>query len=631
MTEYFSKLALSLWQARDLWLRALACWGIGLAFVWLDKSSINFDRRFQIRGPQSPAAELVLVLVSRSEWAEIHRAGREFLRPLPFRELGLSSDNFYWNPSTWADLLERILEDKPLGIGVTLFFDPQTLASPEPLPKIEVLMDERVFWAAEIDSEGRARLPALTGSLASNTGIAELRADEDRVVRSFSSGLVQIPHLALRLAQSSLSRASLSQVITGESYLINFQAPPGHIPQVKMRDLWSGQIAPGFFHNKIVLMGSSDKDNHSFPTPLGDMSRAEIIAQITDNIIGDKWIQPAHPYIIAIYLLVLMLVSVFIMTSYPQSVAFVFLFWLGTGVGAVSLWTFDSFYFWLPIQAPLVQLIATYIIFLGHQLTVKENLSWKLEQEKKYLFEVEQIKSNFISLISHDLKNPLAKIQAICDRLLTKPVEPEVEDGLKALRNESVELHRYIQSILQISRVESGAFRLNKEAFDINDVVNHCVRQLEPLAQAKNIQFEISLEPLFSIEADAVLIQEVVLNLLENAIKYTPEGGKIHISSLEVDNEVLVTVEDTGPGVAPEEQDKIFEKFYRGRDQVLATKGTGLGLFLVKYFVELHRGRIIFSSEVGKGTRMGFSLPIHGSENTQRPEELEVKTSEELG
>ncbi len=614
---FLQSLFLRIWQAKDLWLRALACWGIGLAFVWLDRSSIHYDRRFQIRPSQPMAADFALVLLSRSEWAEIHRTGRDFYRPLAFRELGLGSDHFFWSQSTWAQLLDLILQDDPLSVGVTLFFGPQAMVTEEGPENFASLMDERVFWAAEIDSEGRARLPMLTGTMTSNTGIMELKVDEDRRVRQFSSGLVQIPHLALRLAQAKASPQSLAQVITGENYLINYLGPAGTIPQVRLRDLWNGQLEPGFFKDKIVVIGSSDLDGHAFSTPLGEMSRAEILAQIADNVIGNKWISPAHPYVILIYLLLLMLLSVWIMTSYPQSVAFVFLFWLGTGVTAVSLWTFDSFYYWLPIQGPLIQLVATYIIFLGHQLTVKENLSWKLEQEKKYLYEVEQVKSNFISLISHDLKNPLAKIQAICDRLMPKASDPEICQGLKALRNESVELHRYIQSILQISRVESGAFRLNKEAVDINEVLSLCVQQLEPLAQAKSIEVQLDLEPLFSIEADAVLIQEVVLNLMENAIKYTPEGGKIRICSLEVDNEVLVTIEDNGPGVSPEEQDKIFEKFYRGRQHALATKGTGLGLFLVKYFVELHRGRIIFSSEPGQGTRVGFSLPLQ----SQEPEE----------
>ena len=115
---------------------------------------------------------------------------------------------------------------------------------------------------------------------------------------------------------------------------------------------------------------------------------------------------------------------------------------------------------------------------------------------------------------------------------------------------------------------------------------------------------------MFSIEADTTLIQEVIHNLIENAIKYTPAGGRVTVTSQEKDDNVIVMVEDTGPGIHPEDQKEIWGKFTRGKNQSMEIKGTGLGLYLVKYFVELHSGKTFLESTPDVGTKIGFSIPI---------------------
>lgn len=277
---------------------------------------------------------------------------------------------------------------------------------------------------------------------------------------------------------------------------------------------------------------------------------------------------------------------------------------------ATSLWLFDSHFFWTPIFAPLLLLSTTFVVFLSLKLSVKENLNWRLEQERTYLYEIKQLKDNFVSLISHDLKTPIAKIQGIVDRMLTQIKDEKLKSDLKSLRNESSELNRYIQSIIRVLRVESREIKLNIEPTDINQLIERVTQQVEPLASLKSINITSHLEPLFSIEIDSVLVQEVILNLVENAIKYTPKNGKIKIISSEIDDHVLVVVEDSGAGISKDEQTKIFEKFHRGKEHSFQTKGTGLGLYLVKYFIELHGGEVFLESEISKGTTVGFTLPL---------------------
>jgi signal transduction histidine kinase len=181
---------------------------------------------------------------------------------------------------------------------------------------------------------------------------------------------------------------------------------------------------------------------------------------------------------------------------------------------------------------------------------------------------------------------------------------------MQSLRSSSEELNRYIQSILKVLRVESRDFKLNVEVGDINEIIQEALLQLTPLAQEKQIQIETNLEPMFSIEVDVTLIREVLINLVENAIKYTPAGGKITLTSHETPTRVRVEVADTGEGIDPAEAQNVWGKFVRGKDQDLKTKGTGLGLYLVKYFIELHGGEVFLSSELKKGTKVSFSLPL---------------------
>jgi signal transduction histidine kinase len=144
----------------------------------------------------------------------------------------------------------------------------------------------------------------------------------------------------------------------------------------------------------------------------------------------------------------------------------------------------------------------------------------------------------------------------------------------------------------------------------LNEVITDVLRQLQPLATEKEIQLKTDLEPLFSMEADNTLIREVIVNLVENAIKYTPHKGLITIRSREVDNQVQVEVLDTGEGIPAEEIETVWKKFVRGKEQDLKSKGTGLGLYLVKYFIELHGGNVNLESEHRKGTKVSFSLPL---------------------
>lgn len=151
----------------------------------------------------------------------------------------------------------------------------------------------------------------------------------------------------------------------------------------------------------------------------------------------------------------------------------------------------------------------------------------------------------------------------------------------------------------------------------MNELIEEVVTQLTPLAASKNIRIDKNLEPLFSVEYDVTLMKEVILNLVENSIKYTPANGQIKIMSRELDQDIEIDVIDNGEGIGPDELQNVWGKFVRGKNQDLKTKGTGLGLYLVKYFVELHGGTVALDSKVGLGTKVTVKLPLEVSGETE--------------
>ncbi len=628
------------WRTRGLWLRAFLCFLIGALILFLDESE-NYDLRFTIRGPQTPDPRIVIVDIPERDWTLLQdNVRRNMIRPL--KEIVNYSDSFFWHPAIWQNLLTILLEQEPAAVGIGLYFGDTVRISQLTNEQKNLFLDPRLVWGADLDTNGRVLVPELAATYNAKTGLKHLRPDNDGLVRRFSSSLLQIPGLPLRVAEVAvastarlpeidqmtngstnelrlayqtlktrvfLEQRRLQETWENQQRLINFRGPTETYVTLNIRDILERRVPLEILRGKIVLIGSHASPVDQMLTPLGRMSRAEVLANVTDNILGDRWIRRAPTFIYLIMLAGLLIFALWILTNYPQTVALLLFLWTGTLLAALSAWTFDSYYIWLPVLSPLILLGFTYIVFLSYQLTLNEQKTWRLEQERQNLMEIERLKNNFVSMMSHDLKTPIAKIQGIVDRLMLHADEALTHD-LKSLRRSSNDLHRYIQSILQVTRVEAKDFKISKEVIDINEQIEKVVGRLASLAHEKQIQLIVTLEPMFSIEADTTLIQEVILNLIENAIKYTPAGGKISIISQEKDDNVYVIVEDTGVGIPPEDQEAVWGKFTRGSQVHLESKGTGLGLYLVKYFIELHGGRVFLESLPSIGTKIGFAIPV---------------------
>ncbi|MFW6059166.1 MAG: sensor histidine kinase [Phycisphaeraceae bacterium] len=230
--------------------------------------------------------------------------------------------------------------------------------------------------------------------------------------------------------------------------------------------------------------------------------------------------------------------------------------------------------------------------------------------------EIQEMKSDFVSNVSHELRTPLSSIKAYMEMLVDGEAQDEATrtEFYNIIHGETNRLSRLIDNILNISRIESGIIKVQREHISLPQLVREAMDVMQPQARAKRIELVVVPTPVyFQVFADRDMIHQSLLNYIGNAIKYTPEGGQVTVE-LSVDEHaglVTVAVSDTGVGIPDEDLPHLFDKFYRVSDHKKLAKGTGLGLNLVKHVVEtVHGGQVGATSRLNEGSTFTFSLPI---------------------
>ena len=225
--------------------------------------------------------------------------------------------------------------------------------------------------------------------------------------------------------------------------------------------------------------------------------------------------------------------------------------------------------------------------------------------------ETEQTKNALLRSISHDLRTPMAVIKGSAGTLLELNKgrrEAGETDLLESIVEESTRMTGLIDKLLSMTRLESEQVALNLQWQPLEEVVASALSRVEPLAGQRTLHTRIPGDAVLLV--DPVLLEQVIYNLLENAVKYTPEKAQIMLTAFRDPEAVTVIVEDDGPGIDPQELEKIFDKFYRGRDAVRGKRGgAGLGLAICQTVIRLHGGRIWAENREGGGARFVFSLP----------------------
>lgn len=219
--------------------------------------------------------------------------------------------------------------------------------------------------------------------------------------------------------------------------------------------------------------------------------------------------------------------------------------------------------------------------------------------------------NDFISDLVHELRTPLTAIMGYSQLMLSHEFDPATKRRfLETIYREAARLSSLVNDFLDLVRLESGRAKINKKPVQLRQLLEECVAILRPQADSRKIKLKLTVPPLLPpVPADEDRLRRVVINLLSNAIKFNRDGGSVEIKVEAAEEEVRVSVSDTGVGISPEEIPRIFEKFYRGQAEG-EVPGSGLGLSIARQIIEAHGGKIWVESTLGQGSTFTFSIPL---------------------
>lgn len=407
------------------------------------------------------------------------------------------------------------------------------------------------------------------------------------------------------------------ELLGSNQVYIDFRPALTYLP-TSFAALFDGTANPDDFKDKIVVVGrdiqSTTKDYARTPysREVVAMTWLELHANMLDTLIlntapirSPRWTDVLATCLIS-------LLTVYVVSSLKPTRGLTLL-----ALSLINYFLFGFLLFWLggiwiAMAQPFLAVFVSYYFFIPYRLIIENRKSWEYYQKNKLLTQVEELKTNFLSMMSHDLKTPIARIQGMTDVVLKdpNPLSPRQREALETLGKSSQELLEFVSSILNLGRIESKKLELHLQSRDPNGLLSEAVEKLDHLAKSKGIKVFCEFEPLFSVKMDSDLMRQVFSNLVENAIKYSPENTSILITSEESDGNVVIQVADQGVGIPEDELPYVFNKFYRSKGAKSSpTKGSGLGLYLAKYFVELHSGTISVDSRPGVGSTFTVSLP----------------------
>jgi two-component system phosphate regulon sensor histidine kinase PhoR len=226
---------------------------------------------------------------------------------------------------------------------------------------------------------------------------------------------------------------------------------------------------------------------------------------------------------------------------------------------------------------------------------------------------LERVRRDFVANVSHEFKTPLTAIQGFAETLLSGALDDKAnrERFVEIIRDHARRLARLTDDLLKLSRIEAGRLELELRPVKVETIVKGCLETARLKAEARGLQIHFQLpEGLPPVRGDGAQLGEVLQNLLDNALQYTPAGGQIDLTAVSNNHEVTFTVADTGIGIPQSELERIFERFYRvDAARSREAGGTGLGLAIARHIVDAHDGRIWVESAVGQGSRFHFSIP----------------------
>ncbi len=294
----------------------------------------------------------------------------------------------------------------------------------------------------------------------------------------------------------------------------------------------------------------------------------------------------------------------------------------------LSLWQCPSFLIILIGLIIISAMLGTYLVAIKYTnqpeivalivigvTTILTIISYFVIQGFEKLAEANQLKSEFVSIVSHQLRNPLTSIKWTINLMLRRPIKDLTNQQLakiESIKESNQRMIDLVNDLLNVSRIEQGKLGLRPEKVSLKKIIQDLIKDYLPLAKASNVNLSLEIEkniPLISIDPQGIKV--VLQNLIDNAIRYIKNQGQVKISLKRKKGVIRCQVQDSGVGIPSEDQKKIFQKFFRSRNIMkYQTEGTGLGLFISKSIIKASKGKIGFASQENKGTTFWFEIPI---------------------
>ena len=250
---------------------------------------------------------------------------------------------------------------------------------------------------------------------------------------------------------------------------------------------------------------------------------------------------------------------------------------------------------------------------VGRDITEHKRAAQRLQEARE---EADRLKQEFFELVSHDLRTPLTSIKGYSDMLIdgqAGDLSEDAKDFVNVIARNATRLERLVDDLLLVAQLESGNFSLERTDMDLRKLVADCIEAAKPLAMSKTIDLTLDAEPV-RYKGDSHRLEQLLENLISNALKYTPEGGHVSTKLSRQNGDVQIEVQDSGIGIASADQEYLFDRFFRATTATTTTiPGVGLGLTIVKAIADAHSGHVEVESEPGQGTTFRVQLPLERS------------------
>ncbi len=607
---------------KSLWISAALALALALGVHSLPLDSLEapfFDALKLLKPSFRPDPEITLLKLDSATTDDLNQ-----IAPLPLE--------------THLQIIKSLRTQHPKAVGLIVDFNRVERLDPENfkrhLPEFEATLralehdGTLVLLGNDFDVNGEVTAPAGLQHFPQSVAIIHRDGNvfgKDRVTRRALVSIFNRNAFEMALASKLTSPRDLPLPLgtfsakESDSQFFLMDLPQASYRQVSALDVIKKTAPVQDIFQKIILIGSLQNENpndFALTNRFGKNAlrpKLELHGAILDNILNQRSILKVPftlNYLLSSFIAFVIITLAFTLrpSRFLRSSGAIF---IGSIVLSGGLFCGGI---WLPIVPTLFTLIFSFYLTIPLRLYSENQRRFELEKQNQLMKEVEEMKTNFLQLVTHDLKTPVARMQALLEQIKRGMGDKLDTHNLALIENSFLaidELNHFISSLLELTRLDSHGIRVDLKSKDINLILEQVLQKHSFAAQSKQIFISTQFEPLFPIKIDPELISKVLSNLIDNAIKYSPEKSTVFIETLEDNVHIEIKVRDQGRGISPDGLSKLFTRFYRVKTpETDSIKGTGLGLYLSKFFIEAHQGSISVKSALGLGTEFTVKLPL---------------------